>query len=245
MPFSTGRHYSWSDILEKTGADGSPPYYLPHRGYEVVAACLTLGLDPEAPLVILAGNGPLIAEYADYFCAQNRTIPVFVKSGDRQWLFAGISNWSEQAPTPPRSQDIQFWPRETLRHFKICCGLPQCAGWNVVYRHNRRHESSVCSRSGRGPGICWEFQGHSAIDLEEFNHNQYRLRILAVDYPGWCFGPLGREAYPGLFSSTPTESPASRATRSDFDELTGGNDVLSSRATVRGGKFRAFGTEDL
>jgi hypothetical protein len=90
MPFTKGQHYSWSRILEETGADGSPPYYLPHRGTEVVAACLTLDLDPEAPLVILAGNGPKISEYADFFCIQANAIPVFVKFGDRNWLYCGV-----------------------------------------------------------------------------------------------------------------------------------------------------------
>src|SRR5689334_16977282 len=31
MSLIKGRRYTWSEIVDKTGADGSPPYYLLHR----------------------------------------------------------------------------------------------------------------------------------------------------------------------------------------------------------------------
>jgi hypothetical protein len=75
--------------LEETGADGSPPYYLPHAGNTVVAACVTRDLNPDAPEVILAGDGAMIKEYADLFCCQKNVIPVCVKSEKREWLCCG------------------------------------------------------------------------------------------------------------------------------------------------------------
>jgi hypothetical protein len=84
-----GHRYTWSEIVEKTGADGTPPYYLLHRGGAVVAGCFTLELNPEAPLVVLAGQGPQISEMADIFCAQTGLIPVCVKSGLGEWLCCG------------------------------------------------------------------------------------------------------------------------------------------------------------
>ena len=83
------RRYTWSEIVDETGADGSTPYYLLHREGKVVAGCFTLELNPEAPLVILAGDGPQIREWADLFCAQMGSIPVCVKSGLREWLCCG------------------------------------------------------------------------------------------------------------------------------------------------------------
>ena len=83
------RRYTWSEIVEKTGADGSPPYYLLHCDGKIVAGCFTLELNPEAPLVVLAGNGPQIRELADIFCAQTGSIPVCVKSGMAEWLCCG------------------------------------------------------------------------------------------------------------------------------------------------------------
>jgi hypothetical protein len=86
MPLTKGHRYTWNQVLEETGADATPPYYLPHAGERVVAACLTFELNPDAPSIILAGNGREIARYADLFCAQQDQIPVCVKSGDREWL---------------------------------------------------------------------------------------------------------------------------------------------------------------
>ena len=89
MSLIKGHRYTWSEIVEKTGADGSPPYYLPHRAGAVVAGCFTLELNPEAPLVVLAGQGQHIREWADIFCAQTGSIPVCVKSGLGEWLCCG------------------------------------------------------------------------------------------------------------------------------------------------------------
>ncbi len=89
MSLIKGRRYTWSEIVDETGADGSPPYYLLHRDGKVVAGCFTLELNPEAPLVVLAGDGPLIREWADIFCAQTGSIPVCVKSGMGEWLHCG------------------------------------------------------------------------------------------------------------------------------------------------------------
>jgi|ERR1043166_3439798 hypothetical protein len=89
MPLIKGRRYTWSEIVDQTGADGSPPFYLLHRDGKVVAGCFTLELNPDAPLVVLVGNGPQISKWADIFCAQSGSIPVCVKSGLGEWLCCG------------------------------------------------------------------------------------------------------------------------------------------------------------
>ena len=89
MPLTKGHRYTWSEIVDETGADGSPPFYLLHRHGKVVAGCFTLELNPDAPRVVLAGKGPQISEWADLFCAQTGPIPVCVKSGLGEWLFCG------------------------------------------------------------------------------------------------------------------------------------------------------------
>jgi hypothetical protein len=89
MALIKGQRYTWSEIVDETGTDGSPPYYLLHRDGKVVAGCFTLELNPEAPLVVLAGNGPQIRELADLFCAQTGSIPVCLKSGLGEWLCCG------------------------------------------------------------------------------------------------------------------------------------------------------------
>jgi hypothetical protein len=89
MSLIKGCRYTWSEIVDETGADGSAPYYLLHRDGKVVAGCFTLDLNPEAPLVVLAGDGPQVRERADIFCAQAGSIPVCLKTGMGEWLCAG------------------------------------------------------------------------------------------------------------------------------------------------------------
>ena len=86
--FTKAHAYRWKQILDETGADDSGPYYLLHRGNKVVAGCFKKDRNPDAPLVILAGNGPKIREWADNFCSQGDTIPLFVKAGS-EWQFCG------------------------------------------------------------------------------------------------------------------------------------------------------------
>src|SRR5690348_18010128 len=73
MSLIKGRRYTWSEIVDETGADGLPPYYLLHRDGRVVAGCFTMELNPEAPLVVLAGKGQQVTRLADIFCAQTRS----------------------------------------------------------------------------------------------------------------------------------------------------------------------------
>jgi len=75
--------------VDETGADGTPPFYLLHREGKVVAGCFTLELNPGAPAVFLAGDGPQVRGWADIFCAQTGSIPVCVKSGLGEWLCCG------------------------------------------------------------------------------------------------------------------------------------------------------------
>ena len=87
MPLIKGHRYSWSRIIEETGADGSAPSFLLHAGDRIVAACLTLDLNPDAPKIVLVGNSHDVVRYADLFCAQPLQIPVCVK-GDG-WVCHG------------------------------------------------------------------------------------------------------------------------------------------------------------
>jgi hypothetical protein len=89
MSLIIGHRYTWSEIVDETGADGVPPYFLLHRDGKVVAGCFRLDLNPEAPLVVLAGDSAQIREWTDIFCAQKGSIPVCLKSGMGEWLFDG------------------------------------------------------------------------------------------------------------------------------------------------------------
>lgn len=51
MSLTKGQHYTWSEIVDATGSDGSPPYFLLHRDGKIGAGCFTLHLNLEAPVV--------------------------------------------------------------------------------------------------------------------------------------------------------------------------------------------------
>jgi hypothetical protein len=89
MSLIKGRRYTWSEIVDGTGADPAPPYFLLHRGGKVVAGCFRLDLNPEAPHIVLAGDGLQIRERTEIFCAQKGSIPVCLKSGMGEWLCGG------------------------------------------------------------------------------------------------------------------------------------------------------------
>ena len=46
MPLKKGQRYTWSELVDETGADGDQPYYLLRRAGVVVAGCFTLELKP-------------------------------------------------------------------------------------------------------------------------------------------------------------------------------------------------------
>jgi hypothetical protein len=104
MSLIKNKRYTWAQILEETGADGTRPYYLPHQGTQVVAACVTMNLNPEAPRIILAGNGPEISTFADHYCVQGGPIPVCVKSGEKEWLCCGDFRLSRASNDPAEIQ---------------------------------------------------------------------------------------------------------------------------------------------
>ena len=79
---------------------GSIQSYLPHIGGRVVAACLRLDTNPEAPNVILAGMGDDIEHAAELLCAQHVPVPTFLKRDTGKWEYKGefeVERWSQKA----------------------------------------------------------------------------------------------------------------------------------------------------
>jgi hypothetical protein len=109
MPLEKGQRYTWSEIVEETDSDGSPPYCLLHQGGKVVAGCFTLELNPEAPLVVLAEQP--IREWVDIFCAQKASIPVCVKSGLGEWLCGGYFKLVRSSTDPSEIARHAVWDR--------------------------------------------------------------------------------------------------------------------------------------
>ena len=78
--FETGKFYTWRDIRAEIGGDGKQ-WYLPTVNGRVVAGCFKHSptTNPDAPDIILPGNGPFIKDAARQFTAQSNAVPVFIK----------------------------------------------------------------------------------------------------------------------------------------------------------------------
>lgn len=76
MSFQSGVRYRAVDIHNIVG--GQHQYYLSTRDGIVVAAKLRRELNPDAPEVLLVGQGPLIYRNATIAAAQHAPFPVFV-----------------------------------------------------------------------------------------------------------------------------------------------------------------------
>lgn len=62
----SGKAYSRKQIHDLLG--GGTQDYIPHQDGKVVCGCFGRKLNPAAPVVILAGNGPRDYHWAKVFC---------------------------------------------------------------------------------------------------------------------------------------------------------------------------------
>lgn len=85
--FKVGGVYTRKDINAALG--GSVQSYLPTKSGEVVAACLTKEYNPDAPKVILVGQGPIIESAGKMLARQLTSIPVFMKQAVNVWEHVG------------------------------------------------------------------------------------------------------------------------------------------------------------
>jgi hypothetical protein len=86
--FTIGQMYTRRDIHVRLG--GSVQSYLPHRDGRVVAACLRLDTNPDAPNIVLPGRGEGIEHAADLLVTQRTPVPTFLKRGSGAWEYVGV-----------------------------------------------------------------------------------------------------------------------------------------------------------
>lgn len=75
--FQLGESYTRRDIHAELGGGLVP--FLPNVNGVVVAACLRIDTNPDAPHVVLPGVGPRIRASADLFSCQSAAVPTFLK----------------------------------------------------------------------------------------------------------------------------------------------------------------------
>jgi hypothetical protein len=79
---------------------GSLISYLPIADGRVVAACLRIDTNPDAPNIILPGTGQGIEGAARCLVAQHSAVPVFIRRGPYRWEYVGdyvVKRWSHDA----------------------------------------------------------------------------------------------------------------------------------------------------
>lgn len=85
--FQLGATYDRREIHGAVGGDLQS--YLPHLGGRVVAACLTLDENPDAPRVILPGTGVEIERWAKVLVGDRSAVPTFIKRAPARWEYVG------------------------------------------------------------------------------------------------------------------------------------------------------------
>lgn len=85
--FTIGMFYTRRQIYAILG--GSMQSYLPMVAGQVIAACLKLNMNPQAPYVIVCGNEPAVAAAGEALANQQGNLPVFIKRGVNQWEYQG------------------------------------------------------------------------------------------------------------------------------------------------------------
>jgi len=86
--FKLGNEYTRDEIHAQLG--GSTWSYLPTNRGVVVAACLTIEKNPQAPRIILCGVGPRIAPYGTLLWQKRSAVPVFMKRAVNRWQYVGV-----------------------------------------------------------------------------------------------------------------------------------------------------------
>jgi HNH endonuclease len=85
--FKIGEAYTRKQIHDHLG--GSVQSFLPTVDGQVVCACLSKDMNPNAPNVVLVGNKPIVMKSAEQFSRQTTPIPVFIKEESNEWKYAG------------------------------------------------------------------------------------------------------------------------------------------------------------
>jgi hypothetical protein len=93
--FRVGNRYTRQQIHDSLG--GGVQDYLPHVNGIVVCGCFRKDTNPNAPNIILPGNGPDIQKWAKVFREQGHAIPVFIKREVNSWEYVGdyaVERWT-------------------------------------------------------------------------------------------------------------------------------------------------------
>ncbi|GAB3267725.1 DUF6697 family protein [Chitinimonas naiadis] len=119
--FEIGKDYSREDIHARCG--GNKQAFLPVRKGKVVAACLRLDLNPQAPEVVLCNSGAAARAAGRTLSRQAEPIPVFLRQESDRWRYAGqfavTSTLTRPIDCAPYARDSSFTAGQIARVVKL------------------------------------------------------------------------------------------------------------------------------
>jgi hypothetical protein len=111
MRLIEGHFYTREQIHDLLG--GGVQDYLPHKNGRVVCGCFKKDTNPDAPNVVLPGDGPKIQKWAKVFREQNYPVPIFIKKDINKWEYVGdyqVKGWTD------KSSDIFHYAKTSGRN---------------------------------------------------------------------------------------------------------------------------------
>lgn len=98
--FKPGHEYTRAEIHEALG--GSRVSCLPTRNGTIVVACLSKDFSPQAPEVVLCGQGVRTGPVSEQFSRHPGALPVFVKRESNRWQYRGQFIVTDSFSSGPR-----------------------------------------------------------------------------------------------------------------------------------------------
>jgi hypothetical protein len=87
QPLVIGQLCSREEVARHLG--GGHETYLPQLNGRVVGGCFDPKVNPDAPSIVLVGNGPITKAAGRQFASQTQYVPVFMKRDNKQWEYIG------------------------------------------------------------------------------------------------------------------------------------------------------------
>jgi len=87
MNFQLAQHYTRQEIHDAVG--GNVEQYLPTKDGRVVCGAFRPDANPDAPMIVLAGQSPKIRQAAEQFAKQAEAVPIFLKREPNRWQYVG------------------------------------------------------------------------------------------------------------------------------------------------------------
>jgi len=119
--FEIGKDYSREYIHTVCG--GSKHAFLPTRRGKVVAACLRMDLNPQAPDVVLCNSGAAARAAGRTLAKQTNPIPVFIRSETDRFRYVGQYATDESLTAPlecaPYARNSSFTTGQISRVIKL------------------------------------------------------------------------------------------------------------------------------